>query len=879
MPPKARFPTKTSNSKDLVSTGPKEVFSNLKHKEKGKKTVKESTSRALILRNGKHGARGTGEVMLVTRMTGREKMDLLAEDLVEKGRKAIMTPFRLEECLKIAESQCDVYVDDIANLRDADLFFRIIEAELAARNPPDRGNIRRQPTYVAKVVATRLHNSYMLASAWKIVSQTLNNFATSGVTDQNIKAKLKNDTKIRDNYLVLWDMVNKLVSMSQDQFSVLATTAPHYKSFFKLKTESEDPGETEYVFDWSDLRKKADSFIDSIITELCFPQGMYPKAVLYQLLQEAVTEAPKDVKRFPQALWDAVGDLSISVQLQELLNAPLFGADGDNWKKQPRQMPEEYENWVDAQLYSTQASEMTANFKDVIFPLEKAKKQSVIDTMWKHINTNYQTVSGKDIDVLWNVLDDFNYSPQWTSIYMPGAAGGGHGDDNGLPKLISASKKKGGGKQEPPRITNGETMSTDEDMPDLQSVSNSDEETDDDNDDDSEEEDDSEDDDSDDSGYNTEEEDEIRELLREAMDAAHEVDWMSKSKLPEEIDPLEDKKGNPFLKLLGSLRGRMFSSNPKLKTPSTRAEPRSGPIRGAFRATPSGAPKAIPKTAPPKPSAGSAASSGSAPGPKSQKATVEDVSDDDDDTTSVASKKKKKKKPKKKKKASSSDVPPSPSVALLPGSMANTTLGTPPTSPKRAPAVVSQTTSPKPSAAKTAASFSSSTTTLPIGETTAQSGHSYLQSLNVKTEKKSKSRPDHASLFGTGDLEKKGKGLFSKLLNVGKDSEKSAKQSWFSRLGKKTNNLMHQLLRTSGEARAPMKWDDFVKLMLEMGFTYDPSTAGSSVRFDPPSKNDPPITFHKPHPDPTLEPHLLREFAKKLKRRYGWDEADLARLG
>jgi hypothetical protein len=26
--------------------------------------------------------------------------------------------------------------------------------------------------------------------------------------------------------------------------------------------------------------------------------------------------------------------------------------------------------------------------------------------------------------------------------------------------------------------------------------------------------------------------------------------------------------------------------------------------------------------------------------------------------------------------------------------------------------------------------------------------------------------------------------------------------------------------------------------MREMGFEYDPSTAGSSVRFDPPSKND-----------------------------------------
>ncbi|KAJ7509745.1 hypothetical protein B0H11DRAFT_1257123 [Mycena galericulata] len=62
--------------------------------------------------------------------------------------------------------------------------------------------------------------------------------------------------------------------------------------------------------------------------------------------------------------------------------------------------------------------------------------------------------------------------------------------------------------------------------------------------------------------------------------------------------------------------------------------------------------------------------------------------------------------------------------------------------------------------------------------------------------------------------------------------------------------------------------------MREMGFEYDPSTAASSVRFDPPDPNDVSITFHKPHPDPTIQPLMLREFAKKLKKNYGWSEAD-----
>ena len=63
--------------------------------------------------------------MLMRKISGREKMDLLAgmsssdcvpckmsqyniaEDLVEQSKKALMSPFRLEQCLKIAESQCD----------------------------------------------------------------------------------------------------------------------------------------------------------------------------------------------------------------------------------------------------------------------------------------------------------------------------------------------------------------------------------------------------------------------------------------------------------------------------------------------------------------------------------------------------------------------------------------------------------------------------------------------------------------------------------------------------------------------------------------------------------------------------------------------------
>ncbi|KAF8904426.1 hypothetical protein CPB84DRAFT_1727744 [Gymnopilus junonius] len=876
MPTKDKPPVCGSSKQQLVPVGKRDVFAKSQPKEgKQEKAQKPTTERALVLRNGKYGARGTGELMLMSRMTGREKMDLLAENIFEESKKAILSPLRLEKCLKIAESQADAYIDDIANLRDPELFRYSIETELKARADPTRTDPRRNPSYIAKAVATKVHNAYMLASAWRLVSDSLNELAIDGLTDKNVKAKLKNDPDIRARYLVVYDMVNDLITMSQNRFSVLATTTPHYSKYFKLKTmEGTKPAVPEYVFDWSDLRGAADSFLDSIIIELCFPQGMYPKAILYRILHDAIEESPREAKRFPQVLWDAVGDLSVSVELQELLTAPLLGPEGEEWKKQSRQMPEDYEKWVDAQLYSEKASSLFASFKDIIFPLEKTRRQNVLDDMWKQINRNYIAVSGEEIDFLWQLQDAFDYAPQWSASRLPDIS-----EDSEDDELFPQRPRGKSGKKPKKRlaITNGDSDSNDS-MPGLQSVSNT---SDDDNfdttDGDSEsEEEESEDDDS---GYNTEEEDEIRDMLREAMDAAHEADWFdSGTSAPEGIDPFaqEDRKGNPFLKLLGSLRGRMFSSDPKLKT-TTRTEPRS---RGAFRATASGVPKVVPK-AMPKPTPASVPSTASSvpkdvsaastPLAKSHKATVEDVEDEDDMRSGP---KKKKKKPKKKKKASSDDIPPgspSPPVQSM-DSIAS------PTRQDTMSSISSMKTSASPSSSTvhTTPSFMSSTASLP----SAQSGHSYLKSMNIGSEKKVKTRPDHASLFSNSEPKKQG--FFSKMTGIGgkdKESEmKEAKRTWFSRLSRKTSDLMHQLIKSSdNQPRAPMKWENFLKIMREMGFTYDPSTAGSSVRFDPPNKNDKPITFHKPHPDPTLQPEILHKFAKRLKRYYGWDEEDLLR--
>lgn len=164
-----------------------------------------------------------------------------------------------------------------------------------------------------------------------MVQDTLNGLTIDGLSDRNIKVQLKNDKDMRDRFLVLYDMVNVLVEMSHAKFSVLATTtrklliplcnhfthpynSAHYAKYFK-KSEVSAPGEEEMVFDWKDLRGAADSFLDSIIIELCFPRAPYPKAILYRILHDAIGESPHEAKRFPQALWDSVGDLSVCLIL------------------------------------------------------------------------------------------------------------------------------------------------------------------------------------------------------------------------------------------------------------------------------------------------------------------------------------------------------------------------------------------------------------------------------------------------------------------------------------------------------------------------------------------------------------------------------------
>lgn len=170
---------------------------------------------------------------------------------------------------------------------------------------------------------------------------------------------------------------------------------------------------------------------------------------------------------------------------------------------------------------------------------------------------------GKSIDELWLLSDIKKRAPAWFAKPPPkegeGKKADYDSDDNAKSKTVAKSSGAKGGatksNKKLPALKDGND--SDGSMPSLQTVSDSSE--DDFNFESDSEDDESEEEDSDDeSEFDEEMEDHVRELIRDAMDIAMvDPDFTnprSQAQLFE--DMANDKKdNNPFIKLLGSLRG------------------------------------------------------------------------------------------------------------------------------------------------------------------------------------------------------------------------------------------------------------------------------------------------------------------------------------
>ena len=72
------MPPWDAQSSAIVPTGPRDVWHDGPTRRRKQGGTKPSTERALVLRNGKQGINGSGEVAIFTTLFGREKFELLA---------------------------------------------------------------------------------------------------------------------------------------------------------------------------------------------------------------------------------------------------------------------------------------------------------------------------------------------------------------------------------------------------------------------------------------------------------------------------------------------------------------------------------------------------------------------------------------------------------------------------------------------------------------------------------------------------------------------------------------------------------------------------------------------------------------------------------
>lgn len=156
-------------------------------------------------------------------------------------------------------------------------------------------------------------------------------------------------------------------------------------------------------------------------------------------------------------------------------------------------------------------------------------------------------------------MDDLKYrKPSWHAQAKGGEKKAEPEEPFGFSRFSGAPKAKNGGQKKPLPIAD-RGYESDESMPSLMTISDSSEAPDDASDDDEydSDEDSEEESEDEDEYYDEDEEDHLREMLREAMDmAAADPDFYDpRSDAAYFKEAAEDKQGNAFIKLLGSLRG------------------------------------------------------------------------------------------------------------------------------------------------------------------------------------------------------------------------------------------------------------------------------------------------------------------------------------
>ncbi|KAG8732008.1 hypothetical protein FRC11_001107 [Ceratobasidium sp. 423] len=863
----------------------------LRRKQQGET---EDLSKALIIRPADDG-KDDRQALVLYRNKGAQEM--LRSLVAWHKSSALLPPFRLDELIKIADSQFMACLRDLQNLQDPLYFFDeitetiehtreyVLFQKLGGNDP------RQNAQFVTSTIAVRIHNAYFRTAAWKYVRDHGKLLKDLELNDLNVFAQLKANPALSTAYLELHGMLKLLEASGQHELGLLASASEHYIKHVK-------DGPQGLVWDPELGMKLNKSLLDMIIIEMVLPRARYELSILMLCLRDAIAlgDRPK-ADRFDQAVFDVIGDLSVTLQLLDMLESPVSSPEAKTWRTS--QSANITDAFAGTKKASANAAKHVAGIGNLVVPLTKTKTPATLEKVWESINQTYVARAGMDIDILWGLEDSMNPEPQWSAWALtPTRTGDEEADKNrralvrkNRPRedLVPERKKRlaianePAGDDEPPLlISDSEEEYTDDEY-----------ETDDD-------------DWSEGSDVGEEEQNYWDTLLRNYEEQERAV---VKEK---EREKSPEAKGNPFKTLFRSLKGRFLTKDPVLSVDPQPIQPdfesdeepdgehpgkkkkKKKPKKKAAAGGDDDMPGLLPaypyKNAPPdlpaliplsvanerlKAKQGPAAPASKV---EVQKPNVmlEELVDEEAHKPEGSGKKKKKKKKKTKKAGEPEQAdeeedeeprpatpPPAAPAAATSPSSAKSAKGKTPKSPKSGGA---------------AASMSSLYTPQPE---TAQSAQSYIKSEGIAPKSKTKSRP----------LEQLGT-FMSRTFGRRREEEEEAEKvketrsgvaerlvSYMKGVKSRALPVWGKILNVDGsKGQGGLAWMDFVKAMIDLGFEYDESSAGSRVRFDPPDKKDKSYTVHKPHPDPWLDPKRVKAIARDLKKMYGFDENMLAGL-
>lgn len=87
----------------------------------------------------------------------------------------------------------------------------------------------------------------------------------------------------------------------------------YYANFFSRAADA-DENDPKVAFEATQVRPVYKSFMDSIVMELCLPDSEFSVNALIYCLHMVQEESPRETKRCPQAMWDAISALSVSIK-------------------------------------------------------------------------------------------------------------------------------------------------------------------------------------------------------------------------------------------------------------------------------------------------------------------------------------------------------------------------------------------------------------------------------------------------------------------------------------------------------------------------------------------------------------------------------------